>query len=115
MMNSIILDPQGAFVAGWQILDGVLIANECLDDWLKWSRNWILVKLELEKAYDHVNWMFLDYMLGRSGFVSRWRNWVYVSIGSVVFSVLVNGVMEGFFRSSCSLRQGDPFPPTSLW
>lgn len=38
--------------------NSVLIANEGLDSWLKLGRSWVLSKLDVEKAYDHVNWQF---------------------------------------------------------
>ena len=41
--------------------NSVLIANEGLDSWLKLGRSWGLSKLDVEKAYDHVNWQFLLY------------------------------------------------------
>jgi hypothetical protein len=33
----------------------------------------VLYKLDLEKAYDHVNWGFLLYLLRRCGFGEKWR------------------------------------------
>ena len=36
----------------------------------------MLCKLDVEKAYDHVNWDFLIYMLDRYGFLEKWRRWV---------------------------------------
>lgn len=63
VLGMIISHSQGAFVPGWQILDLVLITNECLDSHVKAALPGILGKLDLEKAYDHVFWIFLLYVL----------------------------------------------------
>lgn len=52
----------------------VLIANECIEDMRLSGSNGNLCKLDLEKAYDHVDWNFSDYILGRMGFGVKWRS-----------------------------------------
>lgn len=68
-LGKLISPSQNAFVKGRQILGSVLIANECLGSRTGVPR--VLCKLDLEKAYDHVNWDFLIYLLCRCGFSER--------------------------------------------
>ena len=70
----------------------------------------MVFKIEFEKAYDHVNWNFVDEVLERKGFKDRWRRWIRGCLSSVKFSVLVNG-FEGNLGASRGLRQGDPLFP----
>ena len=73
VLGKIISPSQNAFVKRKQTLDSVLIANECLDSRIKAALPGVLCKLDLEKAYDHVNWKFLLYLLRRCGFSAKWR------------------------------------------
>ncbi|XP_077242381.1 uncharacterized protein LOC143882877 [Tasmannia lanceolata] len=111
VLPHIISDSQSAFVSKRQILDCSLIANEAIESYSKSGAGGVLCKLDMEKAYDRVDWDCLDFLLGRMGFGNRWRGWMRNCISSAWFSILVNGSPKGFFKSSRGLRQGYPLYP----
>jgi hypothetical protein len=63
MLGKLVTHTQNAFVPGRQILDSILMANECVDSRIQFGEPGLICKLDLEKVYNHVNWDFLLYML----------------------------------------------------
>ncbi|KAJ9686353.1 hypothetical protein PVL29_015315 [Vitis rotundifolia] len=111
VVGKVISLDQNVFVQGRQILDASLIANEVLDYWKKRGVKGLICKLDIEKAYDNINWQFLMMVLQKMGFGTKWMSWMWSCISTAKFSILVNGVPAGFFPSSKGLRQGDPLSP----
>ena len=71
VVGSLVSDFQHVFVWGRQILNAVLIANEVIDSRLKDNLSGFLCKLDIEKAYDHVNWNCVIAVMEKMGFGSK--------------------------------------------
>ena len=68
---------------GRQILDGIVVAHETIHS-LKMRKNiGMLLKLDMSKAFDHLNWIFLHDMLASFGFCIDWILWVKNLLSSV--------------------------------
>ena len=92
-------------------MDASLIANEVIGSMRKRKEKGVLCKLDIEKAYDRINWSFLLRVLQNMGFGWKWVRWIKWCITTSSFSVMVNGGPTRFFNSSRRLRQGDPLSP----
>jgi hypothetical protein len=75
------------------------------------KKNCLILKVDFEKAYDSVNWKFLEYMLRRFGFTNKWIGWVKACVCSGCLSVLVNGSPSREVNIARGLKQGDPLAP----
>jgi len=69
-----------------------------------------LLKIDLIKAYDRVDWGYLHLLL-HIGLDFEIVSWIMACVTSVHFSVLVNSSPTPFFRCSWGLRQGCPLSP----
>ncbi|KAL5726419.1 hypothetical protein ACHQM5_009464 [Ranunculus cassubicifolius] len=111
VIGGVISSNQSAFVKGRQITDCCLVANELIDSRRKRGGGGMVVKVDMMKAYDHVSWNFLEWVMTKMGFGSKWRRWIRICISNARFSVLLNGSSKKFFKSTRGLRQGDPLSP----
>ncbi|XP_058068332.1 uncharacterized protein LOC131217428 [Magnolia sinica] len=111
-MRKIKFAEQGAFMKGRSTAENCALALEILQDInRKVNGGNIMLKLDMEKAYDRLSWEFLSEVLTRFGFDKKWITMLEKSWSNCWFSVLINGDACGFFKSSRRLRQGDPISP----
>ena len=115
VIGKVVSIAQNAFVTGRQILDASLIANKVIDSWQKRKEKNPICKLDIEKAYDSINWKFLMKVLQKMGFETKWVGWMWSCVSSAKFSVLVNGVPTGFFSLALKgFDKGILYPLISL-
>lgn len=88
---SIISLTQSTFILGRNMLDMVPVANELIDEAVKKSKNYMLLKVDFEKMYDIVSWNYLRFLLKKFGFGVKWFKWLEAYVFSSHLSILVNG------------------------
>jgi len=108
VVGSVVSDSQSTFVKGKQILDSILITNEVVDEARRKHKELLLFKVDFEKAYDSVDFKYLDSIMAKMNFPRIWRKWIFECVGTAIASVLVNGCPTEEFPLERGLRQGDP-------
>lgn len=106
-LSCIIVVDQSAFVPGCQNLNNVVIAYEnthMLKSTKVEEKIWMTLKLDMSKAYDRVEWLFLEIMLRKMGFEEKLISLIMKCVMIVTFSVLVNGKVFGSFTPHRGLK-----------
>ena len=113
LLNKIISPLQGAFVPGRLINDNIMLAHEIMHSFKKKNgkTGYMAVKLDMEKAYDILEWEFIKAILTRLGFHPKWIGWVMECISTVSYSLLIKGSPEGKIYPLRGIRQGDSLLP----
>ncbi|KAL5542776.1 hypothetical protein UlMin_010486 [Ulmus minor] len=104
---------QSAFIPGRLISDNAIIDFECLHaiKRRKTKKNYMALKLDMAKAYNRVEWEFIQKIMHKLGFSDVWTGKIMACISSVSYSFQFNGQRFGHLIPSRGLRQGDPLSP----
>ncbi|XP_021768922.1 uncharacterized protein LOC110733214 [Chenopodium quinoa] len=112
VVGSVVNDAQAGFIPGKHIGDNIFLATELIKGYShKFVIPRCMLKNDLRKAYDSVEWGFLEVMLGELGFPNKVITWIMGCITSVSYSVMINGYPSAPFQAKKGLRQGDPMSP----
>ena len=68
----------------------------------------MVIKLDISKAYDQVEWEFLRHIMLKLGIDARWVQLAMETVTTTSYSMLINGEPKGFIIPSMGIRQGDP-------
>lgn len=104
VFHEVIDGNQFAFIKDRNILDSILIPNECVEEYRTKKKKRLVLKLDTENSFGRTDWDFLDFTMARKSFGSRWQNWIEGCLSSSHFSIMINGTPQGFFQASRSLR-----------
>lgn len=94
------------FLGGRQIHKSIGVAQEGLHIIKTKKMKGVVIKIDLSKAYDIVNWLYIHLLLTHLGFHLDSIRWIMSCITSVSFSVLINGAASHFLRSEHGLMHG---------
>ncbi|GJU94462.1 hypothetical protein Tco_1319218 [Tanacetum coccineum] len=103
---------QSVFVLGRSISDNILLTQELMHNYhLDRGTPRCAFKVDIQKAYDTVDWNFVRMVLHGFGFYPRMILWIMECVTSTSYSICINGSLYGYFQGKRGLRQGDPLSP----
>ena len=98
-LSTIVSDNQSAFIPGRSIIDNVLLSQELVRGYHR-NRGTprCTMKVDIQKAYDTVNWNFLENILIHFGFHHKMIKWIMKCVTTPSFMISINGNYHGFFN-----------------
>jgi hypothetical protein len=106
--KKVISPTQAAFLPGRDIMEGVIILHEMIHKMYRKKQSGVILKLDFEKAYDKINWVFVQQTLRMKGFSSTWRKWVASFMEGGDVGIKVNDQVGQNFQTKRGVRQGVP-------
>ncbi len=109
-LPDLISETQQAFIKGRRISNNLVIAQEIVHSFglNSYKNNSFMLKLDLSKAFDRLEWCFIAEALQRKGFHGNFINLVLSCISTASFLVNINGQSYGCFSAQRGIRQGCP-------
>ena len=113
-LSSLITEHQSAFAKKRLISDNIMVAFETLHHMKQHNsgkHGFMAIKLDMSKAYDRVEWVYLEKLMEKIGFCARWVALMMSCVKTVSYFIMVNGEPIGMIHPERGIRQGDPLSP----
>lgn len=112
VMSGLVDYRQTTFVPGRLITDNIAIIHDLVKGYgRKIISPRCMMKIDMRKAYDSVEWLSIEQMLRFLGFSLIFTQWIMECMTTVSYSVVVNGKHTNPFPAKKVLSQGDPISP----
>lgn len=114
ILGDLISQNQSAFIPGRIISDNTILAYELTHHMKRKKRggtNYMALKLDMSKAYDRVEWHFLEGIMKRMGFCDAFTGLIKKCVETVTYRFKVNGGLTDMIIPGRGLREGDPLSP----
>uniref|UniRef100_M1ACM3 RNA-directed DNA polymerase (Reverse transcriptase) n=1 Tax=Solanum tuberosum TaxID=4113 RepID=M1ACM3_SOLTU len=108
-----LVDPsQAAFVPGRMLTDNVILSHELIKGYgRKGISPRCMFKIDMQKAYDSLEWNFLDEVLIGMQMPEKFITWIMQCVRTVSYSIMINGCPSVPFQARRRVRQRDPLSP----
>lgn len=117
VLHHIISPTQSALIPKRLIYDNIIIGYECLHK-IRLStgkkNEFVALKLDISKAYERVEWNFLNYTMQRLGLSTKWESLIMRCRSTSSFFVLINGEAKGLIHPQRELWQDCSLSPYSF-
>ena len=97
---------QFAFLHHRQIHEAIGTSQEALHSIKTKRLKSTILKIDLTKTFEQVNWSYLHLILIHTGFPLSFINWIMGCICHAIFSIILNGIASDFFHTGQGLHQG---------
>jgi len=104
LLSHLVSEEHACYVEGRQILNNIIQAHEVVHTLISKKQAGMIMQLDIAKAYDKVNWIYIRKVLTAFDFDHNYVRWVMALVTLSNFTILVSGSPSEIFIPSRGLR-----------